>query len=77
MSWFSAASDAIEDGVTWLVYRSGEPTMLARQLRRLLDGPALHHRFLPSSASCALNCAISSSRAAHNTQPGEEAATRT
>lgn len=33
--------DLIEDGVTGLVYRSGEPTMLARQLERLLDDPAL------------------------------------
>lgn len=33
--------DLIEDGATGLVYRSGEPTMLARQLERLLDDPAL------------------------------------
>ena len=36
--------DLIEEGVTGLVYRSGEPAMLARQLRRLLDDPALLHR---------------------------------
>jgi glycosyltransferase involved in cell wall biosynthesis len=36
--------DLIEDGVTGLVYPSGEPDMLARQLRRLLDDPALLHR---------------------------------
>ena len=36
--------DLIEEGVTGLVYRSGEPDMLARQLRRLLDDPALLHR---------------------------------
>ena len=36
--------DLIEDGVTGLVYRSGEPDMLARQLRRLLDDPALLDR---------------------------------
>jgi len=35
------AGDLIEDGVTGLVYRSGEPTMLARQLGCLLDDPAL------------------------------------
>ena len=33
--------DLIQDGVTGLVYRSGEPAMLARQLRLLLDDPAL------------------------------------
>ena len=33
--------DLIEDGVTGLVYRSGQPSMLARQLGRLLDDPAL------------------------------------
>jgi glycosyltransferase involved in cell wall biosynthesis len=33
--------DLVADGVTGLVYRSGEPDMLARQLRRLLDDPAL------------------------------------
>jgi glycosyltransferase involved in cell wall biosynthesis len=33
--------DLIEDGTTGLVYRSGEPAMLARQLGRLLDDPAL------------------------------------
>jgi glycosyltransferase involved in cell wall biosynthesis len=33
--------DLIEDGVTGLVYRSGDPAMLARQLARLLDDPAL------------------------------------
>ena len=36
--------DLIEEGVTGLVYRSGEPAMLARQLRRLLDDPALLDR---------------------------------
>jgi glycosyltransferase involved in cell wall biosynthesis len=36
--------DLIEDGVTGLVYRSGEPAMLARQLGRLLDDPALLDR---------------------------------
>ena len=36
--------DLIEDGVTGLVYRSGEPDMLARQLRRLLDDRALLDR---------------------------------
>jgi glycosyltransferase involved in cell wall biosynthesis len=33
--------DLVEDGVTGLVYRSGEPAMLAGQLERLLDDPAL------------------------------------
>jgi glycosyltransferase involved in cell wall biosynthesis len=33
--------DLIEDGITGLVYRSGEPAMLARQLGRLLDDPGL------------------------------------
>jgi len=33
--------DLIEDGLTGLVYRSGEPAMLALQLGRLLDDPAL------------------------------------
>lgn len=33
--------DLIEDGVTGLVYRSGEPAMLARHLKRLLGDPAL------------------------------------
>jgi glycosyltransferase involved in cell wall biosynthesis len=36
--------DLIEDGVTGLVYRSGQPNMLARQLRRLLDDPTLLDR---------------------------------
>ena len=36
--------DLIEDGVTGLVYRSGQPAMLARQLGRLLDDPALLDR---------------------------------
>jgi glycosyltransferase involved in cell wall biosynthesis len=36
--------DLIEDGVTGLVYRSGEPAMLARQIERLLDDPALLDR---------------------------------
>jgi glycosyltransferase involved in cell wall biosynthesis len=36
--------DLIEDGVTGLVYRSGEPAMLASQLGRLLDDPALLDR---------------------------------
>jgi glycosyltransferase involved in cell wall biosynthesis len=36
--------DLIADEVTGLVYRSGEPDMLARQLRRLLDDPALLDR---------------------------------
>ena len=36
--------DLVEDGVTGLVYRSGEPTMLARQLACLLDDPALLDR---------------------------------
>ena len=36
--------DLIEDGVTALVYRSGQPTMLARQIGRLLDDPALLDR---------------------------------
>jgi glycosyltransferase involved in cell wall biosynthesis len=36
--------DLIEDGVTGFVYRSGEPAMLARQLARLLDDPALLDR---------------------------------
>ena len=36
--------DLIEDGTTGLVYRSGEPAMLARQLERLLDDPALLDR---------------------------------
>jgi glycosyltransferase involved in cell wall biosynthesis len=33
--------DLVEDGVTGLVYRSGEPAALARQLCRLLDEPGL------------------------------------
>jgi glycosyltransferase involved in cell wall biosynthesis len=33
--------DLVEDGVTGLVYRSGEPAMLARQLERLIDDPEL------------------------------------
>jgi len=33
--------DLIEDGVTGLVYRSGEPAMLAQQLGRLLEDPVL------------------------------------
>jgi glycosyltransferase involved in cell wall biosynthesis len=36
--------DLIEDGVTGLVYRSGDPDMLARQLERLLDDRALLDR---------------------------------
>jgi glycosyltransferase involved in cell wall biosynthesis len=36
--------DLIEDGVTGLVYRTGEPEMLAWQLRRLLDDPVLLDR---------------------------------
>lgn len=36
--------DLIEDGVTGFVYRSGDPAMLARQLARLLDEPALLDR---------------------------------
>ena len=36
--------DLIEDGVTGLVYRSGEPAMLAQQLGRLLDDPVLLDR---------------------------------
>lgn len=36
--------DLIEDGITGLVYPSGEPAMLARQLGRLLDDPALLDR---------------------------------
>jgi glycosyltransferase involved in cell wall biosynthesis len=36
--------DLVEDGVTGLVYRSGQPAMLARQLRCLLNDPALLHR---------------------------------
>ncbi len=36
--------DLIEDGVTGLVYRSGKPAMLARQLAHLLDDPALLER---------------------------------
>ena len=42
--------DLIEDGVTGLVYRSGEPAMLARQLGRLLDDPALLDRLQRSGA---------------------------
>ena len=38
------SGDLIENGVTGLVYRSGEPDALARQLRRLLDDPALLDR---------------------------------
>ena len=33
--------DLVADGITGLVYRSGSPTALARQLRRLLDEPGL------------------------------------
>ena len=33
--------DLVQDGETGLVYRSGEPAMLAGQLERLLDDPAL------------------------------------
>jgi glycosyltransferase involved in cell wall biosynthesis len=35
------AGDLVEDGVTGLVYRSGDPAALAGQLRRLLDDPGL------------------------------------
>jgi phosphatidylinositol alpha 1,6-mannosyltransferase len=33
--------DLVEDGVSGLVYRSGDPAALGRQLRRLLDDPGL------------------------------------
>jgi glycosyltransferase involved in cell wall biosynthesis len=36
--------DLVEDGVTGLVYRSGEPAMLASQLGRLLDDWTLLER---------------------------------
>lgn len=36
--------DLIQDGLTGLVYRSGEPAMLASQLGRLLDDPPLLDR---------------------------------
>ena len=36
--------DLIEDGVTGLVYRSGQPAMLARQLGRLFEDPVLLDR---------------------------------
>ena len=36
--------DLIEDGLTGLVFRSGEPATLAQQLGRLLDDPALLDR---------------------------------
>jgi glycosyltransferase involved in cell wall biosynthesis len=36
--------DLVEEGVTGLVYRSGEPAMMARQLERLLDNPELLDR---------------------------------
>ncbi len=42
--------DLIEDGVTGLVYRSGQPAMLARQLERLLDDPALLDRLQRAGA---------------------------
>jgi len=42
--------DLIEDGVTGLVYRSGEPAMLAQELGRLLDDPALLDRLQDGAA---------------------------
>ena len=42
--------DLIEDEVTGLVYRSGEPVMLARQLERLLDDSALLDRLQRTGA---------------------------
>lgn len=36
--------DLVEDGVTGLVYRSGDPAALARQLGRLMDHPELLRR---------------------------------
>ena len=42
--------DLVEDGVTGLVYRSGQPAMLARQLERLLDDPALLERLQRAGA---------------------------
>jgi glycosyltransferase involved in cell wall biosynthesis len=42
--------DLIEDGVTGLVYRSGEPAMLASQLGRLLDDPVLLDRLQRAGA---------------------------
>jgi glycosyltransferase involved in cell wall biosynthesis len=43
--------DLIEDEVTGLVYRSGDPAMLARQLERLLDDSALLDRLQRAGAS--------------------------
>ena len=42
--------DLIEDGMTGLVYRSGESAMLARQIGRLLDDPALLDRLKSGGA---------------------------
>jgi glycosyltransferase involved in cell wall biosynthesis len=42
--------DLVEDGVTGLVYTSGEPAMLARQLRRLLEDPGLLGRMQRAGA---------------------------
>jgi hypothetical protein len=74
-------------GVPSYAFPARRPTPLRRA-----DGPAGHPRLAASTSSgcsrahstcatrspnCARNCAISSSWAAHNTQPGQEAATRT
>jgi len=43
--------DLIEPEVTGLVYQSGEPATLARQLERLLDDPALLERLQRDGAA--------------------------
>jgi glycosyltransferase involved in cell wall biosynthesis len=48
--------DLIEDGVTGLVYRSGEPTMLAGQLERLLDDEALLGSLQRAGAERSVRC---------------------
>lgn len=44
------SGDLVADGVTGLVYRSGDPAALARQLRRLIEEPALVARLGSSGA---------------------------
>ena len=42
--------DLVIDGISGLVYRSGDPAALARQLRRLLDDPGLVARLSANGA---------------------------
>ena len=56
------AGDLIEDGVTGLVYRFGQPTMLAKQLGRLLD-PALLDRLTRRRRAVGQGSALPRSRA--------------